>query len=94
VSTAHDPSWYEIRIQGHLDERWASWFDGMDVEPQPGGITTLRGAVVDQTALHGLLARLRDLGLPLVSITSGGAEPGPGGGHDTESRSANERAER
>ena len=68
MNTPHEPGWYEIRLQGRLDERWASWFDGMSIEPGPDGTTVLRGPVVDQAALHGLLARLRDLGLPLVSI--------------------------
>ena len=64
-----DTRWYEIRLDGRLDERWAPWFDGMTVESEPGGVTVLRGAVADQAALHGLLARLRDLGLPLISVT-------------------------
>ena len=64
-----DPdSWYEIRIQGHLDSRWSAWFDGMEVLTQDDGTTVVRGQVADQAALHGLLARLRDLGLPLVSV--------------------------
>jgi hypothetical protein len=70
VSSAREPEWYEIRLQGHLDERWAAWFDDMAVEPEDDGVTVLRGRVVDQAALHGLLARLRDLGLPLLSISS------------------------
>lgn len=73
MNKAKDTSRYEIRIRGHLDERWASWFDEMAVEAAPGGITVLRGPVADQAALHGLLARLRDLGLPLVSV-----RPDPG----------------
>ncbi len=60
---------YEITMQGLLDERWRSWFDGMTLTTGSGGTTLLRGQVVDQAALHGLLARLRDLGLPLVSVT-------------------------
>jgi hypothetical protein len=62
------PGWYEISIQGRLDERWETWFDGMTLSTDPAGTTLLRGHVVDQAALHGLLARLRDLGLPLVSV--------------------------
>jgi hypothetical protein len=88
VNTAHDPDWYEIRIQGHLDERWTTWFDGMTVEPEPAGVTVLRGAVIDQTALHGLLARLRDLGLPLISVASVDADPG------ADSEPTAERADR
>jgi hypothetical protein len=81
VNATHDPGWYEIRIQGRLDERWAAWFDGMSVEPEPNAITVLRGAVADQTALHGLLARLRDLGIPLISVISAD----PGADHDAAS---------
>ena len=59
---------YEIRLEGRLDDRWATWFDGLTLAHDRDG-TTLRGEVVDQTALHGLLQRIRDLGLPLVSVT-------------------------
>ncbi len=69
MNTPHAPTSYEIRLQGRLDERWAAWFDGMTVSHEPGGVTVLAGPVADQAALHGLLARLRDLGLPLVSVT-------------------------
>lgn len=60
---------YEIRIVGHLDERWQDWFDGMSVTLQADGTTLLSGPVPDQPALHGILRRVRDLGLPLVSVT-------------------------
>lgn len=72
--STHNPSRYEIRLQGRLDERWRTWFDDMAITVEPGGVTLLRGDVADQAALHGLLARLRDLGLPLISLTpdSGG----------------------
>ena len=62
------PDSYEIRLQGTLPARWASWFDQMTVETEPGGVTLLRGPVADQAELHGILDRLRDLGLPLVSL--------------------------
>jgi hypothetical protein len=68
----HEPGCYEIRLQGRLDQRWSAWFDGMTLTTSPGPAgaqTILRGPVVDQAALHGLLARLRDVGLPLLSIT-------------------------
>jgi hypothetical protein len=82
----HEERWYEIRLQGRLDERWTAWFDGMTVTTGPdtdpdsdtrgqGGLTVLRGPVVDQSALHGLLARLRDVGLPLISVAR--VESGP-----------------
>jgi hypothetical protein len=61
--------WYEIHLRGRLDQRWASWFDGMTVSTDVDGTTLIRGPVADQAALHGLLARLRDLGLPLLSVT-------------------------
>jgi hypothetical protein len=60
---------YEIRIQGHLDARWAAWFDGLTLTKDGDGTTTLRGPVIDQAALHGLLQRVRDVGLPLLSVT-------------------------
>ncbi|KQW50985.1 hypothetical protein ASC77_25265 [Nocardioides sp. Root1257] len=65
----HNPSRYEIRLQGRLHERWAVWFDDMTISAEPDGVTLLRGDVADQAALHGLLTRLRDLGLPLISVT-------------------------
>ena len=68
MATAHEPEWFEIRVRGRLDGRWASWFDGMTLEPQAGGETRLHGPVADQAALHGLLAKLRDLGLPIVLV--------------------------
>jgi hypothetical protein len=60
---------YEIRLSGHLDQRWAEWFDGLALSHESDGCTVLHGPVVDQTALHGLLQKVRDLGLPLVSVT-------------------------
>jgi hypothetical protein len=66
----HEPGRYEIRLQGHLDPRWAAWFDGLRLTHEGDGTTILRGPVVDQAALHGLLRKVRDLGLPLVSVTA------------------------
>ena len=60
---------YEIHVEGHLGPRWTAWFDGLSVTNEDGGITVIRGPVVDQAALHGLLQKLRDIGLPLVSVT-------------------------
>jgi hypothetical protein len=59
---------YEIRIQGHLGPRWATWFDGMNLTAEDDGTTVIRGPVVDQAALHGLLQTLRDLGITLLSL--------------------------
>ena len=79
MKIADGPGWYEIRFQGHLDDRWSPLFDGLSLEPQPDGVSLLRGRVVDQAALHGVLARLRDLGLPLLSVARdlGDASPDP-----------------
>jgi hypothetical protein len=60
---------YEIRLAGHLDAHWAAWFDGLTVSHGGDGTTLISGPVADQAALHGLLQRVRDLGLPLVSVT-------------------------
>ncbi|MFN8028401.1 MAG: hypothetical protein U0W40_19190 [Acidimicrobiia bacterium] len=60
---------YEIRVTGHLDARWAAWFDGLTLTSGDDGTTVLTGPVVDQAALHGVLNKLRDLGLPLVAVT-------------------------
>jgi hypothetical protein len=59
---------YEIRLKGRLDAHWAAWFDGLTVSHETDGTTVLSGPIVDQAALHGLLQRVRDLGLPLVSV--------------------------
>lgn len=60
---------YEIRLTGHLDARWSAWFDGLAVSRDGDGTTVISGLIADQAALHGLLQRVRDLGLPLVSVT-------------------------
>ena len=60
---------YEIRLRGRLDSRWAAWFDGMALTTADDGTTVLAGPVTDQAALHGLLQKVRDLGLPLLSVT-------------------------
>lgn len=65
---------YEIRVEGHLDEVWSGWFEGLSLTRGPEGVTVLAGPVADQAALHGLLARVRDLGLVLVSVTRYGGK--------------------
>ena len=68
------PIVYQIRIKGHLSDQWTNWFEGMTITLEEDGDTLLTGPVVDQAALFGLLKKVRDLGLPLVSINC--AEPG------------------
>jgi hypothetical protein len=65
-----DMSEYEIRVQGHLDSRWSAWLEGLGLSTENDGTTVIRGPIADQSALHGLLQRLRDMGLPLVSVTT------------------------
>jgi hypothetical protein len=64
----HEPERYEIRIKGHLEPRWADWFEGLSITLDDNGETVFTGPVVDQAALHGLLRKVRDLGLPLVAV--------------------------
>ncbi len=63
-----EPGLYEIRIRGHLTDRWANWFEGLTSTLEDNGDTLLTGLVVDQAALHGLLKKVRDLGMPLLSV--------------------------
>ncbi|MDQ3706758.1 MAG: hypothetical protein M3437_16355 [Chloroflexota bacterium] len=63
------PERYEIRIKGHLDDRWAAWFGGMTLTREESGDTLLSGQVVEQAALYGLLRKVRNLGIPLISVT-------------------------
>lgn len=63
-----EPMIYQIRIEGHLDAQWTGWFDGLTITLEETGDTLLTGPVVDQTALHGLLKKVRDLGMPLLSV--------------------------
>ena len=68
TSSERQGDWYEIRVRGRLDERWSTWLDGLGLSQTEDGTTVLRGPVTDQAALHGLLHKLRDLGLPLLSV--------------------------
>ena len=61
---------YQIRLQGHLDARWSDWFDGMTIILEDTGETLLTGPIADQATLHGVLRKVRDLGLPLLSVNS------------------------
>lgn len=67
--TEHDKPWRcEFRIRGHLDDRWAGWFDGLTLTREDNGATLFTGHVPDQAAVYGLLRKVRDLGLPLLSL--------------------------
>jgi hypothetical protein len=66
-NTWHGPAGYQIKVKGRLGSQWSDWFEGMAIESE-AAVTTLTGQVADQSALHGLLVRVRDLGLPLISV--------------------------
>jgi hypothetical protein len=70
----NEPGLYEIRLKGHLDDRWADWFEGLTIARVDNDDTLLTGPVVDQAALHGLLKKVRDLGMTLISVRQ--VEPG------------------
>jgi cobalamin biosynthesis Mg chelatase CobN len=63
------PTVYQIRVKNHLDNQWTDWFSGMSITLEDDGVTVLTGPVADQAALHGLLKKVRDMGLPLVSVS-------------------------
>ncbi len=73
----HSPGRYEIRLEGHLDARWSAWFDGLTITRDSDGTTVIHGLVADQAALHGLLQKTRDLGLPLISVNYAGPGDSP-----------------
>jgi hypothetical protein len=73
------PLVYQIRLKGHLGSQWTDWFGGLTVTQEDNGETSLTGPVVDQAALHGLLKKVRDLGMPLISVNRAGP------GHDDTS---------
>ncbi len=78
----HEPEWYAIRLKGRLNARWAAWFDGMTLTREGDGTTRIQGPVADRAALHGLLQRVRDLGLPLLAVTQ--VEPARANRSDSE----------
>ena len=69
------PQIYQIRLEGHIRRQWTDWFDGLTITLTEDGDTLLTGSVVDQAALHGLLKKVRDLGLPLHSVNCLGSDP-------------------
>jgi hypothetical protein len=82
--SADESGWYEVRLRGRLDPRWSTWLDGVQVTDGAHGTTVLTGYVVDQSALHGLLTRVRDIGLPLISVAR--VEPDTGRGTAAQSK--------
>jgi len=64
------PTYYRITIQGHLDQHWSAWFDNMTITNAANGEAILCGSLPDQAALHGVLTKIRDLGLPLLGVTT------------------------
>jgi hypothetical protein len=66
---------YQIRVQGHLGPQWTEWFEGLAITQESNGDTLLTGPVVDQAALYGLLRKVRDIGLPLISVTRAQTDP-------------------
>ena len=66
----NQPMVYQIRVKGHLESQWTDWFGGLTIRLEDNGETLLTGPVVDQAALHGLIKKVRDLGMPLVSVMS------------------------
>lgn len=81
MANKHGPEWdadpsvvYQIRLKGHLGRQWLDWFEGLTVTLEEDGVTLLTGPVCDQAALHGLLKKVRDLGMPLLSVNSVGAD--------------------
>jgi hypothetical protein len=71
------PARYELQVEGHLDEHWSSWFGGLTLVHERDGTTTLSGVVTDQAELHGLLAKVRDLGATLISVKATDGPTGP-----------------
>ncbi len=74
-STPADSDWYEVRLEGQLDPRWSEWFEGFTLTNESDGTTTLIGSIIDQAALHGLLRRIGDLGVTLISVNPLGTDP-------------------
>ena len=68
ITDDYGPGLYEIRLKGHLEQRWVDWLEGLAITHEADGTTSLSGPLTDQAALHGVLNRIRDLGLPIISV--------------------------
>jgi hypothetical protein len=77
IRDGHEPGSYELRVGRHLDDHWTEWFGNLALTREPDGTTTLRGPVPDQAALHGLLIKVRDLGITLISVRAIDASTAP-----------------
>lgn len=88
----HEPGRYEIRLKGHLDARWANWFEGLSFTHESDGTTILSGPVADQAALHGLLRKVRDVGLPLLSVIQ--VDPRQANGPDVDADTDHNRSKK
>jgi hypothetical protein len=75
ITDPNQPMVYQIRIKGHLGHQWTEWFEGLTITHEEDGDTLLTGSVIDQAALHGLLKKVRDLGMPLLSVDSVTPDP-------------------
>ena len=75
---------YHIRLKGHLGGYWSAWFEGLTISNQPNGETVLHGPLADQAALHGVLIKIRDLGLPLLAVTSVATDEANNNHHEKE----------
>jgi hypothetical protein len=76
------PTYYHIWVKGHLENHWSAWFDNMTISNEASGEAVLRGPLPDQAALHGVLIKIRDLGLPLLAITTVTTNESENGGHE------------
>lgn len=76
----HQQSVYQFRIKGHLGQQWRNWFDGLTVTLEEDGNTLLMGTVADQSALHGILKKIRDMGMPLLSVNFTDSDQSPEAG--------------
>ena len=91
TTNPRQPMVYQIRIQGHLGSEWTDWFEGLTLTLEDNGETLLTGPVVDQAALHGLLRKVRDVGMPLISVNR--VEPGQANASDVK-QSNNQKGEK